>query len=107
MVEVVPPVAWVGGTGSVPVGTAWAIAPQAVASMSARVKFRVTFLIKCSFAALVALRRRLERKVHKYFGISCFGVCMHQDLDIETAEDEESTFYEESGDLRTPGLGSN
>jgi hypothetical protein len=28
-------------------------------------------------------------------------------LDIETAEAEESTFYEESGDLRTPGLSSN
>jgi hypothetical protein len=85
MVEVVPPVAWVGGTGSVPVGTAWAIAPQLVASMSARVKFRVTFLIKCSSAALVALRRKLERNAHKYFVISGCGACMHQALEIETA----------------------
>jgi hypothetical protein len=48
-----------GGTGSVPVGI-WAVwaspAPVAAASITARVRLRVSFLIGYSFTALVALR---------------------------------------------------
>jgi hypothetical protein len=47
-----------GGTGSVPVGMSdgWAMAPPVAASITARVKVRVSFLIGYSFTALVALR---------------------------------------------------
>jgi hypothetical protein len=47
-----------GGTGSVPVGIwdVWAIPAPVAASITARVRLRVSFLIGYSFTALVALR---------------------------------------------------